>query len=395
MSPILEIRPGSMSNKGGELMLRAAVLELRDVYDLAAEPWIGPYAARARLGLYQKLWIKRLGPAATVPAAILPRRLRSMFGVVGESEIAGVLDAAGFSYGDQFGPARTERVAAWAEGWRRAGKPVVLLPQAFGPFTGARMRKAAARLVAAADLAFARDRSSLEAIRGLDVDSEHVTLAPDFTNLVPGTSPVRAGAEASASGNAASGTAVAYIVPNVRMHQQLPPDAARAYVPFLAACLREIERRDVEARILVHEGRDDAKLAAELRTAAGGRHLIVTDDDPQVLKGLIGASRLVVGSRYHALVAALSQAVPVVATGWSHKYRELLADYGCADALVAMPAADGEAAAAVAAALVDPARVALVQRLQAAAEQQRARSREMWAKVRRLLASRIDTAATA
>ena len=34
------------------------------------------------------------------------------------------------------------------------------------------------------------------------------------------------------------------------------------------------------------------------------------------------------GSRFHALVAALSQGIPVAALGWSHKYAELLGEFG-------------------------------------------------------------------
>jgi polysaccharide pyruvyl transferase WcaK-like protein len=39
---------------------------------------------------------------------------------------------------------------------------------------------------------------------------------------------------------------------------------------------------------------------------------------------------MVIGSRFHVLVLGLSASVPVVALGWSHKYEELLADFGLA-----------------------------------------------------------------
>jgi len=36
-----------------------------------------------------------------------------------------------------------------------------------------------------------------------------------------------------------------------------------------------------------------------------------------------------VSSRFHGLISALSAAVPALACGWSHKYAELMSDYGC------------------------------------------------------------------
>jgi colanic acid/amylovoran biosynthesis protein len=368
-------------------MLRAVVAELGPDYALAVEPWIGPFEARARLGLYQKLWISRFGPAAGVPGRLLPRRLRNLLGVVTEAQIVGVLDAAGFAYGDQWGPERTERAAAAAQRWHRAGKTTVLLPQAFGPFTSARIKAAAVRLFEAADLTFARDATSFDAVRSLDLASaaaERVALAPDFTNAMPVSGP----AEGEATDAAGPAVPHAYIVPNVRMTEQLDAAAAESYVPFLVACANAISERGVESRVLVHEGRDDTALAERVRLEIGSAAKLVREDDPQRLKLLIGRSCLLVGSRYHALVSALCQGVPVVAAGWSHKYAELVRDYDSPGALVSLPAGDGAAQTAVAAALDEPARSQYLSRLKTAGERERARTLEMWQSVRQLLASR-------
>jgi len=46
------------------------------------------------------------------------------------------------------------------------------------------------------------------------------------------------------------------------------------------------------------------------------------------LKALIGEARLVVAARFHAMISSLSTATPVVVTGWSHKYQEVLDSFG-------------------------------------------------------------------
>lgn len=46
------------------------------------------------------------------------------------------------------------------------------------------------------------------------------------------------------------------------------------------------------------------------------------------LRGLVERCTCVAVSRFHAMIAALSTAVPVMVLGWSHKYAEVMADFG-------------------------------------------------------------------
>lgn len=65
-------------------------------------------------------------------------------------------------------------------------------------------------------------------------------------------------------------------------------------------------------------------------------------DDPMVvgidedlsageLRHLIGLSEVLVTSRFHAMISGLSTCTPTVVVGWSHKYREVLDDFGLAN----------------------------------------------------------------
>jgi polysaccharide pyruvyl transferase WcaK-like protein len=51
---------------------------------------------------------------------------------------------------------------------------------------------------------------------------------------------------------------------------------------------------------------------------------VIEDHSPATLRAIIGACDLFVASRFHAMVSALAEGVPVLVTGWSHKYAEVL-----------------------------------------------------------------------
>jgi colanic acid/amylovoran biosynthesis protein len=105
-----------------------------------------------------------------------------------------------------------------------------------------------------------------------------------------------------------------------------------AYVDALFRCMAWARGRGFEPFVLIHDFEDRA-LARTLRGSMEGG-LLVIDPPPAVAKGIIASCKAVVGSRYHALVSALSQGIPAVGTGWTHKYRALFRDYGCEENLV-------------------------------------------------------------
>ena len=45
---------------------------------------------------------------------------------------------------------------------------------------------------------------------------------------------------------------------------------------------------------------------------------------PEVIRELIGNSRMLIASRFHAMIGALEKGIPVLLIGWSHKYKEVL-----------------------------------------------------------------------
>jgi polysaccharide pyruvyl transferase WcaK-like protein len=49
------------------------------------------------------------------------------------------------------------------------------------------------------------------------------------------------------------------------------------------------------------------------------------------LRKLIGMGSVLVTSRFHAMISGLCTETPTVVVGWSHKYREVLDDFGLVD----------------------------------------------------------------
>src|SRR5690606_33151845 len=78
---------------------------------------------------------------------------------------------------------------------------------------------------------------------------------------------------------------------------------------------------------LIHEGIKDLRLAEAFNLQYGKTIKIITEDDPLLVKGIIGCSKAVITSRFHGLVSALAQSIPCLCIGWSHKYQALMEDY--------------------------------------------------------------------
>ncbi|WP_353961445.1 polysaccharide pyruvyl transferase family protein [Mycolicibacterium tokaiense] len=150
---------------------------------------------------------------------------------------------------------------------------------------------------------FARDESSYEALHALGDDASGIRLAPDFTNLL---NPVPSSTAADLAGRAC-------IIPNIRMLDKTGDDTSNAYLEFLVRLVRRARHNGHRPFLLIHE-KTDRPLAEQVRDLAATRHgcdvEVVARSSALELKAIIGSCSLVVGSRFHALVSALSQSVP-------------------------------------------------------------------------------------
>ncbi|MBV2360248.1 polysaccharide pyruvyl transferase family protein [Thalassococcus sp. CAU 1522] len=300
-----------LPNKGAELMAVTAVTELR-----ARIPGIafcskaqGPDARRAALGMpafeprkgsvwhrTEKLW----------PGIARPRATRAE-----RPGVTHVIDASGFAYGDSWGAGKARSRAA---AYIAAGYPTYLLPQAFGPFETPKLRGIMQDIVRGARSISARDRQSQAHLEGLGTGRE-ITVVPDITlGLAP--DPARV---------AAPDTPFAAVVINAMLLKSGTFGEDRLMALY-RDILTTIANCGVAAKIVLHEPEADRTLSEEL-AAFGGADLVAFDD-PLDIKSYLSRARVVVTARFHGLANGLSCGVPSLAVGWSHKYAELLEDFG-------------------------------------------------------------------
>lgn len=377
MSRFIEIREAGFLNKGAELMQRAICARL--AVDLPharlvmqPNPISAPRARRVAAGFLHKAVYRRFGIDWARPAFLLPTGVRRRLDLVLDRELDAVLDAAGFAYSDQWGTHKVRRLAAASRRWAEQGTQLVLMPQAFGPFDHPEGAAAIREVVRNAALVFAREETSHAYLAAAGVDMTRVRIAPDFTNLLPGL-PLP-GANGRYDGRVC-------IVPNARMLDKVSSDGAAKYTQLLAAITARLASQGMDPYFLIHEDADDRSIAVDVCQATGLDLEIVDKLDPQHCKWLLGRAAWVLGSRYHALVSALSQGVPVLAAGWSHKYQTLLTDYAADQWMLDVSATEAEWEGKVSALCYPAERDVIAAGIAARATQLRAASESMWRQV--------------
>jgi colanic acid/amylovoran biosynthesis protein len=327
---VIEIRRANFINKGGELMFCAVLDQVRKRYPsakivMAPSPNLRPFEKIVEHGLYLKASLYYLGFEWGVFASLLPKKIRAMYGIVLDKEVDVVLDVAGFAYGDQWGPSRAKELATLSKRWKKNNTDLIIMPQSLGPFSGDKIKKLMKKSFENATLVMPRDQQSLKYLQDLVGESEKIKYFTDFTNLIDGDVP-------PAFKN--SEKKVCMIL-NYRMIDKTGANESDSYVPLMVECLNYLKKKNANAFILVHESEVDLAIAREVSQRCGGVE-IIQEEDPLKIKGIIGSCYATIGSRFHGLVSALSQGVPSLATGWSHKYAHLVEDYGVSECLLSL-----------------------------------------------------------
>jgi polysaccharide pyruvyl transferase WcaK-like protein len=333
---LIELKGGQFANAGAHLMLRESIAQIRsrcDEIDFAMYPNRLASSADRRVYRLKTLIPLRKGSLDCVPLAYrAPTIVSSMLSKCGaaiEPQLSAVLDLSGFAYGVKWGDYSMRRAAAEIARFSRAGKPYVFLPQAFGPFSPTRGSREFAAALRDAALVCARDRISegylVELTRG---GLPAIKLVPDLT--------IACRRPALPAGTLAIDRRAAILVPNSRVPASKLVGVSQ-YLDLMVGLATALAANGYQVWVLNHAGREDDAISRQLLTLlarCGVRANCLIERDPVLIRESLGVAGLVVASRFHACIAALSQGVPCVATSWSHKYQELFSDFGCSDSVI-------------------------------------------------------------
>ncbi|MCE7059708.1 polysaccharide pyruvyl transferase family protein [Dyadobacter sp. CY343] len=334
---IIELRGVEFHNKGAELMLYAILEKLRqelpEAIFVMEKRGSAPIASQRKVGIHTKLNMKKFGIDTAFWGQLIPMRLLRSTGFVLEKDIDVVLDGSGFAFGDFWGAEKAgTRLANHIENWRQQGKKIIMLSQAFGPFEDSALKEKMKIIVNNSNLVFARDKYSLSYLKNISATQNNIHLKPDFTNLLKGSVPDYydpAKYEVA-------------IIPNNKLLESNTFNSRENYVEFLNEITEIITASGKSPYFLIHEGVKDLKLATDVNKTFIKEIPILTVENPLEVKGIIGKSYAVVTSRFHGLVSALSQSVPCLCVGWSHKYLALMEDYNFSEGLIKNDELSGE-----------------------------------------------------
>jgi polysaccharide pyruvyl transferase WcaK-like protein len=269
-----------------------------------------------------------------------------------------VLDASGGdSFTDLYGTSRFKNIVAPKRLALSLGRPLILLPQTYGPFKSLRNERMARNLVSEATLAYARDKDSFEKMRtllGSHFDPRRHRQGVDLAFGLHAREPreLQSGVRQALSDRGER----PLIVLNVSGLLSNEAEAAKqrfslaVHYPALIANLVAALLQTTDAHILLlphvqapaghYESDLDACRAVfnalPDRYHAAARHRITTVSqsyDATELKWLIGHADWMCGTRMHSTIAALSMGVPACALAYSLKTRGVFETCGVGESV--------------------------------------------------------------
>ncbi len=250
-----------------------------------------------------------------------------------------VIDVSGFAYADQWGLAGYRRISPLVQHCRRTDKPVIFMPQAWGPFDSAGSQEALGAMLDGDNVHYySRDSESSRWLQSVLGESNRATTPyPDIAFLFRGAS-AETGTTLLRDLSFSLDRPVVGIAPNMRVYERAgSPGRNNPYVAALASLAQHcLDHWEVDVlvqpnELKMSEHSDDRLLCGLIAQAVARPDRCRVANEylsAESTWALLGRLDFLFASRFHSLVFALSQGVPAMALGWSHKYEELLSLFG-------------------------------------------------------------------
>lgn len=327
---VIEIKGVGSHNKGAEMMLLTILQELSDCkkdIKFTVAPQLGSceYSFYSKLGIFPKVWLMYKGLQFGYLGKYLPKKLRDIYGLITDDEVDIILDASGFAYSDQWGEYPAKVMANYSKRWKRKGKKIILMPQAFGPFRIKNIRIHMKSIIENADLIYARDEFSYNSLIEIVNDKKKIKLAPDFTVLLKKeVKPEYFNPEIHQI----------CIVPNQRMIDKT--GFSEQYLKIMVNAISYVINNNLSPFFLIFGGEEDLNLAKRINLKLSKPIPIVFEKDPVYIKGIIENTLGLIGSRFHSICTALYSGIVTFGIGWSYKYEYLFKDFGFPEGLLSL-----------------------------------------------------------
>ena len=248
-----------------------------------------------------------------------------------------VVDVAGISFVDGRGIPITAYNALMTAVPLLLGTPTVKAAQAMGPFRTQPNRTLAKLILPHLAAICARGAGTREHLDELKLQNVHDVADLAFTLPTAETLPL------SIEGKIAHCKNEYVLVMPSSVVKGLYQKQGGNYVDAMVALIEEIRRttgRTVvvaphSLRVGKPEGRmNDGPICSEIIARLhGDADVIGISEDlySAELRRLIADSRVLVTSRFHAMISGLATSTPTIVLGWSHKYREVLDLFGATE----------------------------------------------------------------
>jgi len=212
------------------------------------------------------------------------------------------------------------------------GTPTVKAAQAIGPCRKPLTRILASRVLKRMRWIGARGDTTLQHLQELDLNNIEQVADLAFGMTEDSALP-------DAVINRLPAGAFITVMPSIVV-ERLMDDEPAQYLDAMATMISELAlSTNVPVVLAAHSYEpslkrhrmNDRPTLLDLAQRLGSEDLVTVIDTELTaaqLRALISRSEFLVTSRFHAMISALATSTPVFVIGWSHKYREVLGDFG-------------------------------------------------------------------